>query len=132
MGTPSGSPGAPSQTPGHATAKPPLTWDLPALTLAIPTPIIAYLVSTLAGLAFFFAIVKRRRLPGDPPALVGATSSGGDDPTPSPHVEDFALAPDPPTDAGPAPDEVGVPRWLRSSLREARVGRSHDRLRDGD
>jgi hypothetical protein len=35
---------------------------------------------------------------------------------------DYDLLRDPDAPAGPAPDEIGVPRWLRPSVRSARFG----------
>lgn len=78
--------------------------------------------ATAGGLAMFLVLVARRRREEEPAMAVagaGTDASAGTDaaeevaPPPSEPLPQSALV---------APDEVGVPRWLRPSVRAARQG----------
>ena len=99
-----------------------------SFSFGIPLPIIAYLASTAAGLGFFMLLVRRRR-PDSDAALAPAIASPA---APPPREPDMPATPHYLAGAddefGPDPSEAGVPRWLRSSLRDARRGPDSGRM----
>lgn len=87
--------------------------------------ILLSLLMTAAGLGLFAMLVSGQ------PSFMGPAIS----PTTSRVVSEmtqsrvpFSSSPD--DDDGPRPEEKGVPRWLRSSVREARGGPTELRQRD--
>ena len=112
--------------------------------------LVAYLSATAAGLAFFVFLMRRRR--DVEPALVVATPEATISVAAPPEIaapSTRRVTPLPPMRelippvnpnllheddeaAGPLPNEVGVPRWLRPSLRAARQSRNPYRLRGWD
>jgi hypothetical protein len=89
--------------------------------LPIPDGLLPFLVLTSAGLGWFFLLVPRRRSPQSTPVALSAASAAVGD------TEDvLAVTPLPPVlrnpDVlpGPRAGEVGIPRWLRPSVRQAR------------
>lgn len=105
-----------------------------------------YLAATGIGLGWYF-VLMRRRTPGEPVAAGAALASGAavaqeavtvpDPPSHAvlppmreliPPVDPNLLA-DPDEGGGADPSEVGVPRWLRPSVRAARFADSRDRPR---
>jgi hypothetical protein len=96
---------------------------------------IPFLVSTTGGLGLFLFLV-RRRSPSDQPAhatVLAADAAVSANAVPSlfpPPLDPELLrvADDVP---GPRPDEIGIPRWLRPSVREARFRSSRSAPYDG-
>lgn len=112
-------------------------------TLPVPGELIAYLLLTSAGLGLFLLLVGRRRAPDRDPAMAGAVAGppvAGNAlhaVTPLPTMRELIPPVDPdllrnPDDLpGPHPDEAGIPRWLRPSVRAGRFDGVRDRRRDG-
>ena len=112
--------------------------------------LVAYLSATAAGLAFFAFLMRRRRDP-EPALAVAAPEAVASVATPTaiaapstprvtplppmrtliPPVNPNLLSEDDEA-TGPLPNEAGVPRWLRPSLRAARQSRNPYRLRGWD
>ncbi|HSJ00233.1 MAG TPA: hypothetical protein VLA59_07600 [Patescibacteria group bacterium] len=105
--------------------------------LPIPDIVVPWTVTTSAGLGLFLFLVRRREArPEHPmPAMVvsAASAEGAIAPvTPLPPMRELV----PPIVPGllgerdpvpaPPPQEVGIPRWLRPSVREARFSGSRD------
>lgn len=118
----------PGGTPGHANKAD----GGFGFSLSVPTPLLAYLVSTSAGIGFFFVLVSRRR-PDAALALADGPTPTASIPARKPDRDDrphyLATAGDG-VDADPT--EAALPRWLRPSLRDARRGSDPDRGRDRD
>ena len=108
--------------------------------------LIAYLSATIAGIAFFAFVVRRRRAMDQAPlgtTLATVTTSAAPVPeqlpvTPLPPMRDLI----PPVNpnllsegeerAGPLPGEAAIPRWLRPSVRDGRRTRNPGRLSGRD
>lgn len=106
--------------------------------------LVAYLAATAAGLAFFALLVRRRRdTESAPIGMTLATASS------SPAFVERRVTPLPPMrelippvnpnllsegdePTGPLPDEAGLPRWLRPSVRSGRRTRNPGRLSGRD
>ncbi len=106
------------------------------LLLDIPTPLVAYLTSTLAGIGFFF-VLARRRLEEPSDGLLASVDADAAVKLATAHVpslEPESAGASGEADAGSdAPDtDARLPRWLRPSLHEARLGRNPDRLSGRD
>jgi hypothetical protein len=83
---------------------------------SFPLLLSGWATATAGGLFLFLFLAPRRRREEEPVlAMAGVAAEPAPEPAPSP--ED-AL---PPAAVIP-PDEVGVPRWLRPSVRAARQG----------
>lgn len=114
----------------------------------MPPWLVGYLLMTGAGLGIYFALVRRRTDPDPAPAFatamagsdaaagsagepgaVDASSMAGSLPAPNPAATSL-LRPDD-EDNGTDPDEAGVPRWLRPSVRRARQEGVRYPSRDG-
>lgn len=131
-----------STPPGMASVSP----RSRGIDLAIPGTVLAYLVSTGAGLAFYVFLLRRRPVADSSAAqLIGAGESSA---APASDNRPLRVTPLPPMRelippiadllseaddiVGPRPDEVGIPRWLRPSLRAGRRGPNPGRLRGWD
>jgi len=112
----------------------------------IPANLITYLVTTAAGVAFFAFLVRRRvySVPETVPATFAPMASAeapmaSAEPamsvTPLPPMRELIppvdpdLLRDPAEPDGPRPEEIGVPRWLRPSVRSGRNEQSQWRHR---
>lgn len=136
--------------PKPSTAAPtPTGWGplMAPFPISLPTPILAYLISTTAGVSLFFLMLRRRPVRPETgvvrqvvlPAVASEAEAAPTPVSPLPPMRelippvDYDLLRDPDARIEPRPDEVGVPRWLRGSLREARIGpRDPRRLRGWD
>jgi hypothetical protein len=98
---------------------------------------VGWTVTTFAGLALFLFLVRRREARPEHPmpamAISASSAEGAIAPmTPLPPIRELVppivpglLGGQDPVPA-PAPEEVGIPRWLRPSVREARFSGSRD------
>jgi hypothetical protein len=113
------------------------------IDLAVPGTVLAYLVSTGTGLAFYVFLLRRRPVARSSmgqlmvamePAAAPASVTAPLHVTPLPPMRELIppvvdLLSDAGDTVGTPPDEVGIPRWLRPSLRAGRRGPNPGRLR---
>lgn len=120
---------------------------------AVPAVFLTYLVTTAAGLAFFAFLMRSPMRPATATAAVGRAPISAEAPpvtldaaapaveripgkvTPLPPMRELVPPVDPdllrdPDEVGPSPDEAGLPRWLRPSVRAARGGMTELRQRN--
>jgi hypothetical protein len=129
---PIASPSTPRHPTGPHGAAPHDIW------LPIPDGFVPWLTTTSAGVALFLLLVRRR--PADEAAMTGAVVGAAgslDAPavgsTSLPPMRELVPAVDPDLlraaddERETRPEEAGVPRWLRPSVREARFRGSRDR-----
>lgn len=112
--------------------------------LGLPAWLVPFVVTTSGGLALFVVLARRRRRQDEPgpagalaPAIATTTAGANTEDsmpavTPLPPMRELIPPVDPDLlrdegeDAGPRPDEAGLPRWLRPSVRQARFRDSRD------
>lgn len=107
--------------------------------------LVASVSATAAGLAFFMFLVRRRRhTRGEPARMTLATATATAAPAPVERVTPLPPMREliPPVNpnllsegeepVGPLPDEAGLPRWLRPSVRNGRRTRNPGRLSGRD
>lgn len=125
------------------------------LAAELPLTIGTFVTATAGGLGLFFLVLRRRR--SDPRAAAATATASASDPSPGrddtrtppsgvatvgamklnlppirelvPPLDPYLLA-DPDERIGPSPDEAGIPRWLRPSVRAARMGTMELRQRN--
>jgi hypothetical protein len=125
------------------------------LAAELPLTLGTFATATTGGLALFFLLLRRRRSePEVATAAVAASEGRASGPMPAATAEpatdgpiepiklnlspirelvppiDPYLLEDPDERLGPSPDEAGIPRWLRPSVRSARMGTLELRQRD--
>src|SRR4029079_4630645 len=103
--------------------------ELPKVSLAGSGPMITFAATTLAGLALLFLLTRPRprREPEPPPSPAGPETSPSDG-TPA-RVTTFV---NPVARPRTLPEEEGIPRWLRPSVRRGRGGDVEVRRMDWD
>lgn len=122
-------------------------FTLPDLARAVPMTLVVYVTWTAAGICLYIALLRRSERNGELASAAAASSDAPDAaPAPvgitqdAPGVETTGQPLPPnlgrPIDGnervGPNAEEAGVPRWLRSSLRNARRGDDSGRMRGWD
>jgi hypothetical protein len=150
--------GAPAAAPQSSTgaAEPPAPESVGTfLASQLPLTVGTFATTTAGGLALFFLLLRRRRSePEVATAAVAASEGRASGPMPAATAEpatdgpiepiklnlspirelvppiDPYLLEDPDERLGPSPDEAGIPRWLRPSVRSARMGTLELRQRD--
>jgi len=92
--------------------------DLSGLDLSRGGPLLTFAATTVAGLALLFVLTRRRPSGADPLLAIAPREE-------VPHVPEPDAAPvttyvNPMIKQEPPPDEAGIPRWLRPSVRRGR------------